>query len=134
MRHAHRCQGNCMVVMVVGAKLEAFGGDVKMDHRAVRGGRRSIDSPWRVGPWSKDHAHCFGRCPSSFVGIQSTIARPGNPDYLRRTLVSMQHHGFPIDAVYVMHPPTMPRTRSLNRCGRTCVFTLLKTPKKRPCV
>ena len=41
------------------------------------------------------------------IGIP-TIARKGNPDYLRRTLVSIQQHGFPMDAVYVMHANDAP--------------------------
>lgn len=46
--------------------------------------------------------------PTPVVFGIPTIARKGNPDYLRRTLVSMQHHGFPIDAVYVMHANDAP--------------------------
>ena len=38
----------------------------------------------------------------SVVVVIPTIARKGNQTYLHQTLASMQHHGFSMDAVYVM--------------------------------
>jgi hypothetical protein len=32
-----------------------------------------------------------------------TVQREGNPDYFRRTILSLTQHGVPLDSIYVMH-------------------------------